>query len=60
MRRTAVILLGVIVLVSLAICAGAETAGQPDRQITFEEDRIYAGVRAGIDRRPRIERLSED
>lgn len=59
MKRTAVILLILLLALSMAITAEAETYTQPDRQIIFEESRVIAGVRASITQKPRIERLTE-
>ena len=59
MKRTAAVLLGLILLLGAAWCA-AETAAQQDRQISFEESRIIAAAGTGIMRQPTVIRLTEE
>ena len=48
MKRAAVVLLGLVLILSLAWCT-AETASQPDRQILFEEtERLGNADRGGF------------
>ena len=59
MKRTAAVLFGLILLLSLAWCS-AETAVQQDRQILFEQPRMIAGNKLDISNKARIVRLTED
>ena len=59
MKRAAVVLLGLVLILSLAWCT-AETASQPDRQILFEESRIIAGAGIDFSRKPDVIRLTEN
>ena len=60
MKRTAAILLGLLVLIITTAAVCADAADRPDRQIVFEENRVIAGIRGIVFRKPGIERLSED
>ena len=59
MKRTASVLLGLMLILSLATGA-AETAAQADRRIEFAENRIIAGAGTEIVRQPAVTRLTEE